>query len=318
MTIHKNTIIKATIMILTIVIIFILALPVGHASIYDFPQYMLDTINEGVINVIRDNLTYNGGANTFYGYMVRGDTIGGVNVISIVANAVKVVSGFIVVLLAFARYFQNLEKGKEPMEGLYEIMSEIFLVGLFVMNIDIILEWLVDFGEWFIEIVLSLADTPAITTATLKEVLGDDTGGAFWLISSFFILAIPWVLSLGTQIVAQWIAFSLLIEIGIRKAFAPFAVCEIYGEGLRSPGVRYLKRFLATFLKIAIALLTCFLGDVLLALSIEALGGVDGINFSSIKLIFQFVFRVIAINFTVIGVILKGGEYANDIVGVGP
>ena len=305
--------------IIIVATVIILALPIGYAGIYDFPSYMLSVINEGVINVIRDNLTYNDGANAFYAYMVRCEEFNGVNAIKVVANSVKVVSGFIIILLAFARYFQNLEKGKEATEGIYEMMAEICLVGMFMINIDLVLEWIVMFGEWFIDIMLSLVQTPAIPAATLESIVGDSSGGALWLICSFMILSVPWLLSLGLQVVAQWIAFSLLIEIGIRKAFAPFAVCEIYGEGLRSPGVRYLKRFLATFLKVAIALLTCYLGSVLTAIAItDNLTNVAGNGLNGIVETLQFLFRVIAINFTVIGVIMKGGEYANDIVGVGP
>lgn len=312
MIITQKQIIKWATIIILVATVIILALPVGYAGVYDFPQYMMSVINDGVINVIANNLTYNDGTNLFYAYMVRNEPIDGNNAIIFLANAVKVVSGFIVVLLALGRYFQSIEKGKDAAEGLYETFGEIFLVGLFMINIDKILEWLVMFGEWFIDVALSLTQTPAIPEINLADILGEDTGGAFWWITAVAILLIPWILSFGLQLVAQWISFSLLIEVGIRKAFSPIAVCEIYGEGLRSPGVRYLKRFLATFLKIAIAIVTCYLGSVLTGITLSD----NIIHADSLWDGFQFIFRILAINFTVLGVIMKGGEYANDIVGI--
>ena len=102
-----------------------------------------------------------------------------------------------------------------------------------------------------------------------------------------------------------------MIELGVRKAFAPFAIIDIYSEGMRSPGMRYLKRYLATFLKIAVCLLVCYLGIELMGISAE-----DNIaSFDSLGDCLQYIFRIIAINFTVLGVMAKAGEYANDVVG---
>ncbi len=108
------------------------------------------------------------------------------------------------------------------------------------------------------------------------------------------------------QIAAKFLALQILIEIGLRRFFAPLAVADVYAEGLRSPGVRYFKKYLAVFLKLAVALLACKIGTKLT----EMIPTVDSVADG-----FSFVFDVLVINFTVIGMMFKGGEIANDVMG---
>lgn len=314
MTITKKQLRYYALFFLIAVYTAVLFIPIGHAAgtISEFPASMLKTINEGVIDTIRDNLTSNGGQNKFYAYMVSGDDSGGASIIEAVINAVKAVAGFIVIIISVSNYFQNLERGTDPTEGMHKLFIELFLTGFLVINIDVIMSSVVGIGEWLIDVVLNFSKNPNVQTVSLTDITGKESGGALWWIESVVILIIPWILSLLMGVIAQFMAFSILIELGIRRAFAPFAVADIYHEGLRSPGVRYLKRYLATFLKICICIFVCYLGQVLMGISLEE----NVANFDSIGDIFQYIFRVIAINVTVLGVMAKTGEYANDIVGV--
>lgn len=302
----------ASLFILFISIVF---LPTAYAAgaISDFPKYMLDTVNNGVINTIKENLTLQG--NEFFSNMVPVDGAAPKSAaINALLNATYAVSMFIVIIISFVKYFEELERGADPKEAIYKALARIFMIGVFVFNLGTILQKVAEIGEWLIQTILDVASDPNNTSAlTLEQITGKDSGGALWWMESVMILIIPWVLSLIMQVVAQFIAFSLLIELGIRIAFAPFAVVDIYSEGMRSPGMRYLKRYLATFIKIAICLLVCYLGNDLIKISAEQ----NIANFDSLGDCLQYVFRVIAINFTVLGVMAKTGEYANDVVGVG-
>lgn len=298
---------------LFILFISIVFLPTAYAAgaISDFPKYMLDTVNNGVINTIKENLTLQG--NDFFSNMVPVDGAAPKSAaINAMMNATYAVSMFIVIIISFVKYFEELERGADPKEAIYKALARIFMIGVFVFNLGSILQKVAEIGEWLIQTILDVASDPNNTSAlTLEQITGKDSGGALWWMESVMILIIPWVLSLIMQVVAQFIAFSLLIELGIRIAFAPFAVVDIYSEGMRSPGMRYLKRYLATFIKIAICLLVCYLGNDLIKISAEQ----NIANFDSLSDCLQYVFRVIAINFTVLGVMAKTGEYANDVVG---
>jgi hypothetical protein len=273
---------------------------------------MLDTVNTGVIDTIKTNITSNNGSNKFYELMVSGSASSRSAAIGVMMNATYAVSMLLVLIISFTRYFAELEKGADPKESLYKTLMQVFLIGIFVINIDAFLGYVIDVGEWFIDQMTGLADSqPAITAVTLEQLTGQATGGALWWIMSVALLIIPWILSLILQIGAQIISFSILIELGIRKAFAPFAIVDIYSEGMRSPGMRYLKKYLATFLKIAIALMVCYFGVEMMELCIEVFDDAGGLSGAM-----KYIFQVITINFTIIGVIIKAGGYANDIVGV--
>lgn len=312
MVISKKQLYKISSLVIVFLFVTIVFLPSAFAgAISDFPQYMLNTINNGVIDTIRTNLTSNGGQNKFYNLMVSSDAAVRSAAIGAMMNATYAISMLMVLIISFTRYFQQLDKGADPKESLYKTLSSVFMIGIIVVNIDIFLGYVVQIGEWFIEKMTSLSNSTTATAITLEQITGKSSGGALWWMESVMILIIPWILSLLMCIVAQFIAFSILIELGVRKAFAPFAIVDIYSEGMRSPGMRYLKRYLATFLKIAVCLLVCYLGIELMGISAQ-----DNIaNFDSLGDCLQYIFRIIAINFTVLGVMAKAGEYANDVVG---
>lgn len=313
MVISKKQLYSIAAFCLIILFFGLFIIPTAFAgAISDFPKYMLDTVNNGVIDTIKHNLTSNGGSNKFYNLMVSNDAAVRSAAIGAMMNATYAVSMLMVLIITFTKYFQQLEKGADPKESLYKAVASVCLIGIFVVNIDIFLGYVVQLGEWFIEQITSLSNTHPITAVTLEQITGKSSGGALWWMESVMILIIPWILSLLMCVVAQFIAFSILIELGVRKAFAPFAIVDIYSEGMRSPGVRYLKRYLATFLKIAICLIVCYFGVELMGISAEE----NIANFDSLGDCLQYIFRVIAINFTVLGVMAKAGEYANDVVGV--
>ena len=312
MVISKKQLYRIVSLIIIFLFVTMILMPsVFAGAISDFPQYMLNTINNGVIDTIKTNLTSNGGQNKFYNLMVSNDAAVRSAAIGAMMNATYVVSMFIVLIISLTRYFQQLDKGADPKESMYKTLSSVFMVGIIVVNIDVFLGYVVQLEEWFIEQMTNLSNSATATAITLEQITGKSSGGALWWMESVMILIIPWILSLLMCVVAQFIAFSILIELGVRKAFAPFAIIDIYSEGMRSPGMRYLKRYLATFLKIAVCLLVCYLGIELMGISAE-----DNIaSFDSLGDCLQYIFRIIAINFTVLGVMAKAGEYANDVVG---
>lgn len=64
-------------------------------------------------------------------------------------------------------------------------------------------------------------------------------------------------------IVALFLMYSAVFELKIRQILAPLAVSTIAFEGARGSGVRFLKKYLACFLKIAIYFLVAWFGYLL-------------------------------------------------------
>lgn len=62
------------------------------------------------------------------------------------------------------------------------------------------------------------------------------------------------------MLVALFLMYSAIFELKIRQILAPMAVATISFEGARGSGVRFLKKYLACFLKIAIYFLVAWIG----------------------------------------------------------
>ena len=62
------------------------------------------------------------------------------------------------------------------------------------------------------------------------------------------------------MLVALFLMYSAIFELKIRQILAPMAVATISYEGARGSGVRFLKKYLAWFLKIAIYFLVAWIG----------------------------------------------------------
>ena len=71
------------------------------------------------------------------------------------------------------------------------------------------------------------------------------------LLFSIFTI-IMYIFSLGFIIAIDALLFSIMIQLTIRKILAPIAFASIATEGARSSGVRYIKRFFALYLQVAI------------------------------------------------------------------
>lgn len=233
-------------------------------------------------------------------------------------NGSAIIAFVIACLLAAWRYGQNLERGADPTEQLFKLLIEIMIVGILILKLSDIIDKIAQMGTALIGQLQPTEDN--VTGLSLKDLgLSKDThdakiGGLKWL-RAVAILFLPWVASYLLTIMSYFVAFSILIELGIRRIFMPFAVADIYGEGLRSPGMRYIKKYFAAFVKIMVCLAVSYVAGALNKVLAEGVvKPTDGTG-QTIFQVIGYVFMTIALNMTAISVMMKGGEYANDIVG---
>ena len=227
----------------------------------------------------------------------------------------KAIAGLWCMAVALARLIQNIDKGIDPFEAIFKTLVELAIVGIFIMYLERILGIICGIGLEIIKIIVNggsegefagtdPASDPAAIEKFLEKLIGDPTGTMGWRLEVCIMLFFPWLLSWLVKIAARVAVYQILIEIGIRRLFTPLAIGDIYQEGLRSPGVRYLKKILAAFLKLAVCVV---IGSFAGALSMAVMVGETGISYC---------FSMIIVNLTCVVGMLKAGEYTNDIVGV--
>ena len=299
---RKKRIIWMSRIIICVAFMFVfVVVPVADAE-SEFPYNWLEQINHGVFETINNNL-YN---SDYYTWVTDPDN-------ALLRGIFLAIKGFSIVFIvgnSVTRMFTHLEHGQDATEVSYKTITEIGIGGSIVIYCDAIVDGIAAFAGFIINALVSgaMVGTGGLGL-TLTQLTGAESGGWTWKISCFFVLFLPYIGSTAASVVAQFAAFSILFEICIRRVFTPFAISDIYGEGIRSPGVRYLKKYLATYMKVGICILVCAIGTAFVQISteqgIEQLGGY-----------LQYCFHVIAIEFTAIGVMMKGGEWANESLGV--
>ncbi len=315
---RKKKINRATILLIILSFVFILFIPsVSAKEERKYAQGMADYIATGVFDVIsttlqgtdptdEDEVSYA----KFYAYMV-GDEFQ--SNFATPYNAIKVLGVVVLIVIALGRAFNVIQTGQDAQEVGLKVIIEICIGGAIIMNVDTIMSLLAQMGSylgevlqyWTIPSTSSMAGSLEMSTGDtlLENLTGNTDGGLIWNIKTMMMLVLPYALTALLKIVAKFVVIQILLEIGIRRIFAPFAVADVYAEGLRSPGVRYFKKYLATFFKMLICLVICALGTCLLGL----LSGTSGV---------AYIFEVLAIEFTCLGMMFKTGEIANDILGV--
>lgn len=277
----------------------------------DFIHSMAAKVLKGSLSVISETISGSGVFGTLY-TQCTGDMATGVA--STAYAALKVLGGSVALAIAISHIFQNIEKGQDQVEAVFKTLVELIITGLFINNIGNLMGILAGVGTEIIGYFSSSFTDDIVGEEYIDSFLqvlspGRD-GGFTWFIECFSKLIFPWLLSWLCDIAAKFVIIQLCVEIAIRRMFAPLAITDIYQEGIRSPGARYMKKFLAAFIKLAIA---TFIGLLIPDITASIAGG---LTLTDVDGAFDFVFTIVAINFATIGIILKAGEYANDIVGV--
>lgn len=274
-------------LIMTAVIIF--SLPI--ASAFDNPAWKWqEEMNFGVWDIVND--TFFGG-NYYQALMAN-------NIAAIISGTVKGVGIVFCIVFFVIQAIHNMDHGADPVDSITKAIICFSLAWIVIINCDKIFDALQGLGEAISKMIqgsLTQTDAPKIdiikneTTANIFEILGD----CLTMILPYFGMKI-------CQIAMKLAMYSILMEIIIRRAFASMAIADICGEGIRSPGFRYMKRFLASYLKVALCMVIAFLGSALL--------GVANHDTDT-----NFAIEILAIDFTIAGMMFKTSELANDIVG---
>lgn len=232
-------------------------------------------------------------------------------------NVIIIVACGFTVLIALLHFFENIKRGQNPVEEVLKAIIEIALMCAFMMFLPSILGWLCKLvfgdGDW--------EGLTAISNYILQNSGGKSPvpaysqiftkSGFFVHLGYTFILIIPYAVSLLLWMGTYLLCYGLLIELAVRRIFAPFAAVDIVHEGMRSPGVRYLKKYLAAMLKSTLMVIINIFGTVLIGILLMDFLNQAGSSPGQLALLMI----ITAIRVTAFGLMVKAGSFSDDIVG---
>lgn len=293
--------------LIAVVFLVIFRVPVVHAEA-DNTQFVtwINDITEGIMDIVTDTLgfTNNGkGYNGFYQAIATQDI--SASPVAAIMQGFQFIGAAFAFVIAFMHLMKNLEQGQDAQESVYKMLIELTIVMMVIMNTSAILQLMTNLGT---VIVNSVAEAFAAqrqeyqvnAEEVLESLTGKPTGGPVWAVKAAIALILPYMLSWIVKIAAKFVVLSLMFELAIRQALTPLFIADIYDEGLRSPGAKHLKQYLAVYIKMAICLIVCMLSEML--------------TISAMSNTIYMLMEIIAINFTSIGVMFKAGEYVNSFI----
>ena len=195
--------------------------------------------------------------------------------------AVRGLGSALVVIFASIALCKELERGETSVE-IWAKYAILMLAGIVLINNSFLLrvgldntgQWLVEkvnakvtdtplggVGTW-IESVFQWDDTVKFHNLPFMETSGAiwdweahigewfaDLGLFIWTIIKMIGLTIILIVFEIPLIQARIVMLTIYIEIAVRSAFFPLAVADITGQGLRSPGMSYIKRYFGCYIQ---------------------------------------------------------------------
>ncbi len=180
-------------------------------------------------------------------------------------TALKAIATMIVVYHMVVMLLQELQRGDMTLESWLRILITFIVPAIAIAEFDVIIEVLSKSGQWIYQILNEnvIITTPARDSATGVPLPGwpGITGIGEWLVKVIeflmaffrgFVLTFAYLV-INTIIIVMIMTGILMnyVEIILRHLFMPLAIANISHEGVRSVGVRYIKKYFGCFMKIA-------------------------------------------------------------------
>ena len=294
----REQVITFLVFAITTLLIFISFAPVVHAFTDKITPGWQDTINSGVSEAIKDIFEQDG---AIYKALVTDNTI-----VAPVYNILAGISAAIAVLFIYIDVIQEVLHGQDKVECFIKGLIKGIVVCLLILLLTRILTELETLGQsLYSEVTKTIKDaTTSPENPGFDAKMFSDKNTVFGFLARMVGTFFPWLLAQISILVAQVVAYSVIIELTIRKMFSPLAVANISMEGFRGPGMRWFKKYLALYIRMILICVLGYINGGLVAVVIQNLSGI------------QVAFGVVVVNFTVVTMMIKSSELANEIMGV--
>lgn len=255
-------------------------------------------------------------------------------VISDVIGIFKGLAASLVILFFLIELLNEAQKDFVTFERLTVMLLRLLAVTVLIMNLEMIVNGLEELSVLIFNAVKDLAGSSSNSfeifgesAATgyrysevekeMKDALGK--AGIKQALMVVLQLLIPWLISRLCYVVAYVIAVGRSIELIVRAIFSPIGVANLFEDGTRSSGFRYLKKFAACALQLGAIAVILYASNALCNSLIGSLSdGYMTITKDNLLDVLgsSALWSMSAIQLAVIGITLKAQSICNDILGV--
>lgn len=256
------------------------------------------TYLSGIIDILSTNIT---------------DTLAWKAMSLLYDNVMLPIGMALVVLYFLLELMDKVTQELVSIEIFLKMFLKLFIAVFLIQNGLNILDGLLSVG-------LSLIGSLIVTIQSTDFAVGEDIVTAFQQEvenASFFTqivmcieLLIPKVIMFIIEIAVQVICWGRIIELCVRAMLSPIPIADVFADGMRSNGVRYLKKYAGVCVQGAVILA---IAAVMYTLQLTMLPDMDDVSWSSFSM---FTIKYIIIAASSLFMIVKSQTWANDLFGV--
>lgn len=190
---------------------------------------------------------------------------------------------FAVAFFCIRKLFQDIQRESgSNLDVWFQSFAKMAIGFICVLNYDIIINAIANLGTFVsnqVESAVSVGEGDINGIIEWIKKVGDVDGdiGAKGLLGFIqdAIVELRWVFKkilVGAIVVIMQlpllagdiVLYTIAIELLLRKVFLPLALADIVGEGARSTGIVYLKKYFALYLRVALCFVIAYIGTVML------------------------------------------------------
>lgn len=280
------------------------------------PRSMLRTINQPMTKIMTDILIPDGSdalqndeEGIYYQIVFSDDGYP-----AMASNAFAVSAVIFTVILGLIKIIHDIHEDKDLWTVISLDIGKTAISAVAVLYSDVLAKGLAAFGTVFSSQIISKLNVQSndINEITLKTLCGVDNPSLASSMALIMILTFPWALSAIMNLFAKVTAYSLLIELGVRRALFPWKISNVMAEGLRSPGMRSVMKYLSSILRI---MMFVIISNLVNSVNLYAMGTARDFA-EQIALCLNYVVTVVALNAVAIGLSIRCGSILDEALGV--
>lgn len=232
------------------------------------------------------------------------------------ASGVRSVANVLFIFYMYCALISEVQKGDPEMGMWLRFFCKVYVGFWCIENSGALITIIQELGQDVMNgVTLSAAQAADVETKAktmLDGIFIKPNGSRIGTLASvaIYIRMLPVILAGKVAVVAaKVVSFTLLIEEGICRVFLPIAVSNICGEGLRSPGGRFVKIYFAVYIRMAMVILIAnFMGSF----CIDAFNSLNG---SDVTTVADSLINAVGVMWAGIAIMMRTNELGNAIAG---
>lgn len=241
-----------------------------------------------------------------------------------VINVMFGVAASLMVIYFFQSLIDQASRDMFSLEKLIVAFIKMLVAFSVMVYLPDILQLILRLGGAFTAVIEEAAS--ATDDASVAETLRDNYRNYF---SSFthiiagigyvLTLIIPWIICLVCELMAKFIIISNGVMFGARMIFSPVAISQLFEDGSRSSGMKYLKGLFADAISFSVILLIMLVANSFALSAFE--GGAEIANMVAPEklreiLDWEGIINIIITRLVIAGGMASASKIAHDVLGV--